>query len=143
LKKVKLRKCYINTANYARLETDKFFTNYNNQYKYDGFINYAFKFVENKQLLNVKLWKRFLSQFIEKADYDNGWIGEYWGKLMRGAAFVYSYSKNEELYEIMKNTILDMISSVDENGRISTYEVEKEFYGWDLWGRKYVLLCGQ
>ena len=28
----------------------------------------------------------------------------------------------------------------DENGRISTYSVKKEFSGWDIWCRKYVML---
>lgn len=59
----------------------------------------AFNFVENRQLLNVELWKRFVQQFIEDADsLTKGWRGEYWGKMMRGACFVYSYTKNSILY---------------------------------------------
>ena len=33
-----------------------------------------------------------------------------------------------------------MMDSADELGRISTYGVDHEFDGWDIWSRKYVLL---
>ena len=53
---------------------------------------------------------------------------------------MYSYTKNEELYAVLTETIRDMIESCDEYGRISTYDVEHEFVGWDMWNRKYVML---
>jgi len=108
--------------------------------KYNGFVDEVFSFVEEKQLLRVDLWKRFVQQFREDADYEGGWRGEYWGKMMRGASLVYQYTKNEELYSILVQTVRDMIASADENGRISSYAVSHEFEAWDLWGRKYVLL---
>lgn len=129
-----------NTANFARIKTDSFFADYDNTYKYEGFMDKAFTFVENFQLLKPELWKRFVQQFREDADYEAGWRGEYWGKMMRGACFVYSYSKNEKLYEILVQTVSDMIESADDNGRISSYFVNHEFDGWDVWCRKYVLL---
>jgi len=91
-------------------------------------------------MLNPELWFRFVQQFRSHTDTDNGWRGEYWGKMMRGACFVYSYTRNNELYDILTKTVRDMINSSDENGRISTYPIEKEFDGWDIWCRKYVLL---
>jgi len=129
-----------NTANYPRLKTDVFFADYENKYNYSGFVDDAFKFAEDFQLLNTDLWKRFVQQFREDADYDAGWRGEYWGKMMRGACFVYSYTKNEELYQILTDTVTDMLNSADEFGRISSYAINHEFDGWDMWGRKYVLL---
>ena len=33
-----------------------------------------------------------------------------------------------------------MLKTQESNGRISTYDNECEFEGWDLWCRKYVLL---
>ena len=59
---------------------------------------------------------------------------------MRGASFVYSYTKNEKLYEILSQTVSDMLDSADEDGRITSYAKNHEFDGWDMWSRKYVLL---
>lgn len=108
--------------------------------KYSGFIDSTFNFVYNAQLKRPELWKRFVNQFREDADYDGGWRGEYWGKMMRGASLVYQYTRNEELYDLLKETVKDMINSSDETGRISSYAVHHEFEAWDLWCRKYVLL---
>ena len=130
-----------NTANFYRNETDKNFVNYANICTYSGIIDATMKFVEEFQLLNEADWKRFVGQFLEDADGpDFGWRGEYWGKMMRGACFVYSYTKNEKLYEVLKTTILDMINAAEPDGRISSYRKEREFRGWDIWCRKYVLL---
>ena len=128
------------TANFPRLKTDKLFADYDNIYRYNGFIDNAFDFIVNAQLMRADLWKRFVQQFREDADYDVGWRGEYWGKMMRGACFVYSYTKSAELYKMLSETVEDIITTADENGRISTYNPEHEFDGWDLWCRKYVLL---
>ena len=40
----------------------------------------------------------------------------------------------------IKATVIDMMSTQDELGRISTYKTEEEFDAWDIWSRKYVLL---
>ena len=103
---------------------------------FDGFV----KYIEEFQLLRTDLWKRFVQQFKEDADYEAGWRGEYWGKMMRGACFVYSYSKNPKLYQVLTDTVKDMLTAQDEYGRISSYAISHEFDGWDLWSRKYVLL---
>lgn len=108
--------------------------------KYEGFVDEAFRFIEDFQLLSPELWRRFVQQFREDADFDAGWRGEYWGKMMRGASLVYPYTQNPELYEVLKQTVRDMIDSADENGRISSYAVSHEFDGWDIWSRKYVIL---
>ncbi len=107
---------------------------------YNGFIDDTFKFIEEFQLLSPTLWQRFAEQFRIDADSDRGWKGEYWGKMMRGATLVYSYTQNQKLYDILEDTINDMINSARTDGRISTYPEEIEFSGWDLWCRKYVLL---
>lgn len=108
---------------------------------FGGWMEESVHFVEEMQLLRKDLWQRFVQQFKEDADMeDAGWRGEYWGKQMRGACFVYQYSRNPQLYQILEETVRDMMSAQDAWGRISTYSVEKEFDGWDLWSRKYVLL---
>lgn len=130
-----------NTANYPRLETDAFLADYGNTYSYDGFLDRAIRYIENRQLLDVTLWKRFVEQYrMEDADYDNGWRGEYWGKMMRGACFTYSYTRNPQLYRILADSIEEMIGCQEQDGRLSTYAPSHEFQDWDMWGRKYVLL---
>ena len=89
------------TANFPRLKTDALFADYENEYKYSGFVGDAFSFVLDKQLMCPDLWKRFVQQFREDSDYDAGWRGEFWGKMMRGACFVYSYIKSPELYKVI------------------------------------------
>ena len=128
-------------ANFPRLKTDTFFADYKNEYKYNGYIDTMIKFIEDFQLLDVAHWKRFSDQFSKDSDgADFGWRGEYWGKMMRGACFVYSYTKNRKLYDVLFNTVNDMIENTGENGRISAYGLSNELDGWDLWCRKYVLL---
>lgn len=98
-------------------------------------------FVQQSQLLDPALWATFVRQFRDKRDDgENAWRGEYWGKMMRGAALTYACTGSEELYNCMTDTVLDMLSVQDELGRFSTCSVENEFRHWDVWCRKYVLL---
>ena len=132
-----------NPMNAPRLNTDTFFVDEGASFEYRGFIDDTFKFIEDFQLLNPTMWERFVRQFREEdADYEGGWRGEYWGKCMRGAAFVYSYTRNPELYAVLEKTVRDMMASGRENegGRISSYGLSHEFCHWDIWSRKYVLL---
>ncbi len=129
-----------NTANYPRLSTDTFFLDYSNEYRYNGLADEAAKFIEGFGLTDATLWRRFVQQFREGADNDGGWRGEYWGKMMRGASFTYAYTKSPELYAVLTKTVEDMLYSADGYGRISSYDVEHEFDGWDIWSRKYILL---
>lgn len=137
-----MRKLYKqNDANFPRLESDKFYIDHQNEYRFSGIIDDSIRFVENFQLLDEKLWSLFVHQFEYDSDgTDNGWRGEYWGKMMRGACFVYSYTKNPHLYNTLKKAVEKIIDTADKDGRISSYSKEKEFGGWDMWSRKYVLL---
>lgn len=99
------------------------------------------RFVEKMQLMDEEYWRLFVEQFRSNVDdEDLGWRCEYFGKMMRGASVTYSYTNNEELYRVLTNAAEDMLTAQDDLGRFSTYSVEKEFNGWDIWGRKYVLL---
>ena len=129
------------TAYYPRLETDKLFMMGEGSFFYEGYIDRAVRYIERVQLLDIKLWKQFANQFRFPADdADLGWRCEYWGKMMRGAGFTYAYTQDKELYRVMEETVRDLLATQDKLGRFSTYSVENEFQGWDLWGRKYVLL---
>ena len=127
-------------ANYPRLATDKFFIDYENDFAFNGITHETMKFVEENQLLDSDAWALFVRQYANKGDKEGGWRGEYWGKMMRGACFVYSYTKNAALMDTLKKAVCDLLETQDEMGRIATYTVENEFTSWDVWNRKYVLL---
>lgn len=111
------------------------------QCQFEGLADNIIKFIEEVQLTDVSLWKRFVEQYRIKPDgNDKGWRGEYWGKMMRGASLVYAYTQNQQLYDILTDTVKEMMTCCEEDGRISTYSRETEFRGWDVWCRKYVLL---
>lgn len=136
-----MRKLYEeNTANYPRFGTDVCFVDYENTYRYTSKLHDVFDFVMERQLMDPVLWQRFVAQYKLQPDNGRGWRGEYWGKMMRGACFVYSYNKDEKLYSLLTQTVKDMMAVVREDGRLSTYLQEQEFGGWDMWCRKYVLL---
>lgn len=106
-----------------------------------GIFEKSVRFVNAYQIKDIALWKRFVKQFLSPTDVSNrGWRCEYWGKMMRGAASVCAYSHDRELYEILRESVENMLLAQDGEGRISTYSPEKEFHGWDIWGRKYILL---
>lgn len=108
---------------------------------FDGEIQRAIDFLQKEVYYDKKLWATFVDQFrLQDDGYNLGWRGEYWGKAMRGAVLVYQYSKDEKLYEVLNETVLDMLTVAEDNGRFSCYSVKDEFKGWDMWSRKYVLL---
>lgn len=58
-----------------------------------------FNFLNGNSFLIFR-FKSFDQQFRDQQDGENqGWRGEYWGKMMRGAVMVYEYSQNRELYQ--------------------------------------------
>ncbi|MBQ8579927.1 MAG: glycoside hydrolase family 127 protein [Oscillospiraceae bacterium] len=112
----------------------------NNTARYSESFEQFVRFVEQEQLLRTDLWERFVHQFKMDADFDGGWRGEYWGKMMRGGCLVYAYCQNPELHRVLTDSVKDMLSAQDLLGRISSYGIHHEFEAWDLWCRKYVLL---
>ena len=100
----------------------------------------ALDFIMEYQLLRTDLWRKFADLYRIQPDAKHGWSGEYWGKMMRGATWVYAYSHDEKLYAILKESVLQLIGNAEPCGRISTYAQALEFRGWDMWCRKYVLL---
>ena len=106
-----------------------------------GLVNYAARFFQEEQLKDRSLWKKFVELYRTKPDSANlGWKGEYWGKMMRGGALVYEYTHDDELYDVLTETVRDMLTVAENDGRVSTYDREAEFDGWDMWCRKYAIL---
>lgn len=109
--------------------------------KANGLMDSAVNFVLNNQLKNRSSWQKAVEVYSTREDsLDLRWRGEYFGKQMRGAALICEYTKDEELHKILTDTVEDLLTKQDELGRFSTYSVEKEFNGWDMWCRKYVLV---
>jgi len=109
--------------------------------KFYGVMDRQARFIEENQLLFKPDWELFVKQFRDHSDdADKGWRGEYFGKMMRGASMTYQYTKNEALYGLLTELVLEMLDTQDDEGRFSTYSVDREFRGWDLWSRKYVIL---
>ena len=103
--------------------------------------------IKRIQLYDGWLWKKFVLQYRNQGvdderypDVPNGWRGEYWGKMMRGAALVCAWSGDEELYRQLTDSVKDMLSTQTDRGSFTTYSDGYELHGWDLWCRKYVLL---
>jgi DUF1680 family protein len=105
---------------------------------YNGLIDEAARFVEKIQLLDRSLWENVIGVF-EYGGFENGWHGEFWGKLMRGGCMVYKYSESEELYNTLTDAVKGILSCQDDEGRISAYDKEYELLDWDVWCRKYVM----
>ena len=117
---------YVRSVNpmYApRLATDSLFEMQAGSFNYKGIYDNAVRFVEGHQSLNEELWLLFVEQFRSKTDANGGWRGEYWGKMMRGACWVYKYTQNPKLYDMLKASVLDLISTQDELGRISAFSL--------------------
>lgn len=113
---------------------------YNIRIETRGLMDSAIRFVVDNQLKDKETWKLYIDVFATREDSeDERWRGEYFGKQMRGACFAYVYTKDEELYDILNWACDRLMETQDELGRISTYRVENEFHGWDMWCRKYVL----
>lgn len=111
---------------------------------YHGVMDKHARFIEEFQLLDESDWELFVRPFATAADSDDfgrlGWRGEFFGKMMRGACMTYQYTQSESLYTLLQSAVLRMLETQDALGRFSTYTVEVEFNGWDMWCRKYVLL---
>jgi len=106
-----------------------------------GYPGEMIKYTIDRQFSDKDLWKLTVNQFRTKPDgEDGGWRGEFWGKLMRAACLTYTATGNAKLYAEITESIKDMLTTEEENGRFSTYSMQYEFNGWDMWSRKYAML---
>ena len=121
---------------------DRYFELPAGSFSFDDRLSLELKRLTDIQLLDTKVWHLFVEQFRHPGvdDADSGWRCEYWGKMMRGACFTYRVTGDEALYAVLEETVREMLTAEDPLGRFSTYSVGAEFHGWDLWGRKYILL---
>ena len=112
--------------------------------KFNGVADRAARFLQKEQLSSPALWAKFVDVYRTQPDAANqGWRGEYWGKMMRAAALVYGYTRDPGLYTILADSVRDMMTTAEADGRVSTYPRDAEFDSWDIWSRKYVMLAGE
>lgn len=132
-------------AMYApRIKTDELLEAECGSFSYSGVYDSAVRFVQEHQSKNTALWVTFVEQFKLQVDSESGgWSGEFYGKMMRGACWIYKYTGDAQLYQTLEATVRYLLSAREENGRISSYKQDKEFTYWDMWCRKYVLLGTQ
>ena len=117
-----------------RRSTDRIFRDPDARFLYDGVYDGIVKFVQSHQVKNTALWVSFVEQFKLQVDSeDHGWSGEFYGKMMRGACWVYKYTQDEELYGTLEGTVRYLLECAEEDGRISSYKRDGEFLGWDMW----------
>ena len=106
-----------------------------------GFIPDRMRQVSRQMLMDPAYWQAMADIHRNKADApDRHWRGEYWGKLLRGASILYSYTRDNELYQTLEDTVRYMLDNTDENGLNVSYTPDVAFSGWDLQCRKYTLL---
>jgi len=78
--------------------------------------------------------------YAKRYENDNAWRCEFWGKVVRSAILVNAYMHDSELSQKIEKTVRDIMATQTPDGCISTYPEDKQTGGWDIWGRKYVLL---
>ena len=109
--------------------------------QFQGLADKAARWLQQEQLTDRAQWAKFVDVFRDQPDGTNqGWRGEYWGKMMRGGALICAYTQDETLYSVLTETVRDLMTAAEPDGRVSSYAREAEFDSWDLWCRKYVLL---
>ncbi len=113
---------------------------YKQSLQIDGIMDKAVDFVIKNQLKDKETWRAYIDVFVTHDDSEElWWRGEFFGKQMRGACYAYLYAQDEELYDTLTWACRELLKTQDEYGRFSTYTIDTEFNGWDMWGRKYVL----
>ena len=85
-------------------------------------------------------YRLLVDPFRYRNEGDNAWRCEFWGKIVRSAILSNVYVQDPELTQTIRDTVQDILSTQTPDGCISSYPAEKQLQGWDIWGRKYVLL---
>ena len=84
-------------------------------------------------------YRQMVDPFRYRNEADNRWRCEFWGKVVRSAVYAWRGTQDAELKKMLTDTVADLLSTQTPDGCISSYPVEKQLGGWDIWGRKYVL----
>ena len=77
--------------------------------------------------------------FAERTE-DQFWQSEFWGKWFTSAALAYRYQPDAKMRAVLDEAVSGLLKTQTPNGYIGNYRPAAETKGWDIWGRKYVLL---
>ena len=105
-----------------------------------GYPGSLIHFIIEKEYLDKEKYHLFASQFQLHSDKDGSWRGEFWGKFIRGACECYKASGNSALYRIIEDSVFEIISYMEKDGTLSSYQSDCRFTGWDMWSRKYAMI---
>lgn len=108
-----------------------------------GTLGKAIRLVTANRLSRVD-YHLLVSPFRDHSDGRPGanWRGEFWGKTIRSAIRAWEADPSDDkLKGLIRSSIAELLATQEENGCISTYPPGRQATGWDIWGRKYVLLA--
>lgn len=104
-------------------------------------------FFENDIQNSIEHWTKGVMLYAEIVEFFRTGrkqfaLGEMWGKAVRSGCMFYRYTQDEEIAEVMRATVKDMLTTQRENGSFSCVPVSQQpdGAGGDMWERKYVLL---
>lgn len=96
------------------------------------------KVIKNR-LLKID-YRQLVEPFRLRNETDYKWRCEFWGKIVRSAIYAWKSTQDPDLKKQIDFTVYDLLSTQTDDGCISSYPEDKQLSGWDIWGRKYVLL---
>jgi len=84
---------------------------------------------------------RLVQPFRVRQEKDcSDWRMEYWGKWCTSAAMSYTYEPTAEHRAVLDKAVGSLLETQTPDGYIGTYRPSVQLGGWDVWGRKCVLL---
>ena len=95
--------------------------------------------IVKNRLLKIN-YEQLVDPFRFRSETDNKWRCEFWGKIVRSAGYAWCSTRSPELKQLIDESVADLLSTQSNDGCISSYPEGKQLGGWDIWGRKYVLL---
>lgn len=98
--------------------------------------------------LNTCYQGRMLAQSVpdlvkpfQERNEDKFWQSEFWGKWFTSAALAYRYQPDAPLRAQLDQAVAKLLETQTPDGYIGNYQPAAQARkGWDLWGRKYVML---
>ena len=94
-----------------------------------------------KQRVMAQAIEKVVKPFRDKTEVGDGdWRCEYWGKWFTSAALAYAWQPNTENRAVIDKAVAELLKTPAPDGYIGTRAPQHRLKGWDVWGRKYVLL---
>ncbi len=86
-------------------------------------------------------YEKLTDIFRDRTETDFAWRCEFFGKVIRSVIFAWRSTHDPELKKILDQSMQAILDAQRPDGIISSYPQDLQLKGWDLWGRKYVLLA--